>query len=477
MTDFVCIGRIKPENALEICSSKLGLGFEKLDRGLFVPEDLYDKVADLGVKWVRIQSGWQRTEKSPGVYDFVWLDEIVDNLVSRKLRPWITLCYGNSLYTPAAREVFGAVGCPPIGTQKERDAWRDYVKALVRHFTGRVEHYEVWNEPDGDWCWKHGHNGREYGEFAAATCRAILDASPVAKPIVGSMCTGSMNWLAEVAAAGGLDLAWGFTYHEYTQDETNNPEKVRLLRAFINRRYPEVRIIQGESGSQSRSDGSGALQGMAWTEEKQAKQLLRHTVSDLLCDVEFSSFFSCVDMAEALNGKIGNEDSYKDYGYFGLLSSTFDSNGVAHGPYAPKRSYFAMQNLCSIFKESPDVDNPSACCVSENSALMGWRAEVSFKDVTMGGFERSNGARAFTYWKKSDIITQEIFETASFEFTGYGTFARPVLADPMDGRVYAIPEKMIQDWSADCFIIRHLPLKDYPLFLFFGDFASINTEK
>ncbi|MCI5676877.1 MAG: beta-glucosidase, partial [Clostridia bacterium] len=56
------IGKIKMLSAFEVKDSRLGIGFEKLDRALFDPEKAYDKVAALGVKWVRVQSGWARTE-------------------------------------------------------------------------------------------------------------------------------------------------------------------------------------------------------------------------------------------------------------------------------------------------------------------------------------------------------------------------------------------------------------------------------
>ena len=64
------IGTIQPKKSSEIEYSKISLGFEKLDRDVFDPEKAYDKVADCGVKKARIQSGWQRTEKEKGVYDF-----------------------------------------------------------------------------------------------------------------------------------------------------------------------------------------------------------------------------------------------------------------------------------------------------------------------------------------------------------------------------------------------------------------------
>lgn len=81
------IGKVTPKSASEVTGSRIGIGFEKLDRAVFDPEKAYDKVAGLGVKWVRIQSGWARTEKEKGVYDFAWLDSIVDNLIRRGLRP------------------------------------------------------------------------------------------------------------------------------------------------------------------------------------------------------------------------------------------------------------------------------------------------------------------------------------------------------------------------------------------------------
>ena len=91
-------GKIEPKNSKDVVNSKVGLGFEKLDRDVFDPEKAYDRVAELGVKWIRIQSGWQRTEREKGVYNFEWLDKVVDNLISRGLKPWICLCYGNDLY-------------------------------------------------------------------------------------------------------------------------------------------------------------------------------------------------------------------------------------------------------------------------------------------------------------------------------------------------------------------------------------------
>lgn len=72
------IGHITPKSSAEIASSRFGIGLEKIDRYLYDPTPVYDPLAQTGVKYVRIQSGWMRTEKEKGVYDWNWIDDIVD---------------------------------------------------------------------------------------------------------------------------------------------------------------------------------------------------------------------------------------------------------------------------------------------------------------------------------------------------------------------------------------------------------------
>ena len=50
-------GRIRPADAKTIGPSRIGLGFEKLDRRAFEPENAYAPVAATGVHYIRLQSG------------------------------------------------------------------------------------------------------------------------------------------------------------------------------------------------------------------------------------------------------------------------------------------------------------------------------------------------------------------------------------------------------------------------------------
>ena len=61
MYAFKKIGKICPKNSSQIKNSRFGIGLEKLDRDLYDPKDVYKPLAETGVKYVRIQSGWQKT--------------------------------------------------------------------------------------------------------------------------------------------------------------------------------------------------------------------------------------------------------------------------------------------------------------------------------------------------------------------------------------------------------------------------------
>ena len=462
MERLIKIGKVEPKSSNEIKYSRIGIGFEKLDRNIHDPEMAYDKMAETGIKWARLQSGWQRTESEKGVYHFEWLDSVVDNLLARGIEPWMDLCYGNGIYSEAAAEEFGGVGVPPIEDGEYKDAWAKYCTEIARHYRGKVTYYEVWNEPDGPWCWKHGPSGTEYGKFVIETAKAIKAGDPDAKIIGGSVCMATTGFTAAALEAGMGDYIDALTYHEYLCNEQRVPYRVRSLRGLLDLYNPNIKIIQGESGSQSRSDGRGALRRGAWTETKQAKQLLRHTMVDLASEVEFLSYYACTDMIESLEVKTSEADMYKEYGYFGILGVQFDENGEPLKEYRRKKSFYALQNVCALFSEDVRVAPLPVIMVPRFSD----RVDESDNDnhqTTSVCFKRDDGKWAYVYWKPSNIMTGDYEGTATIHFSALKD--RPHLVDLMDGSVYEIPDSMIEPHRLGGYYIVNLPIKDYPMAL------------
>ena len=175
------LGSLKVRSSNQIKQSRFSIGFECLDRKYFDLDRVYDKLAKTGVKYARCQTGWNRCETKKGVYDFAWLDSVVDNLRARGIEPWFNVGFGDKLYMPDAPEA--AVGYCPINYGAEAlEAWKNYIGALAKHFKGRVAGYELWNEPNirNFWAPKKP-DPKEYAKFVNITAQEILKEDATAK--------------------------------------------------------------------------------------------------------------------------------------------------------------------------------------------------------------------------------------------------------------------------------------------------------
>ena len=470
-------GKIEYKNSKDISFSKLGIGFEKLDRGVFDPNKAYDKVAKIGVKRVRIQSGWMRTEKEEGVYDFAWLDEIVDNLLSRGLQPWMCLCYGNPVYTDLAKPVFGAVGCPPISTAREREAWVRYVQATVEHLKGRVDLYEVWNEPDLAYSWRHCENEEfndavqlenaiEYGNFASATAQAVKRADGDAKVIGFAMANPrNLNYISHAMSTGLYRYIDFVSFHMYSCRDNDRPDFIENLTNLVQSYNPAIRLIQGEGGAQSRSDGNGAMKGYAWTRENQRKYLLRTLICDLWKGVEFTSYFSTMDMIEALRGRIADKASYLDYGYFGVLGAEFDETGISTGEYEEKPSYYALSTLAAFFTGNARAEKMIYKICQLDSRRVGG-SDCGDPTLRFYPFALDDGSRALCYWNGTEILTTAYEGTVSLEV--FGEKADDIrLVDLRDGTFYRLPDTMVEKLGAGGVRLKNIPVTDVPMAIWF----------
>ena len=240
------------------------------------------------------------------------------------------------------------------------------------------------------------------------------------------------------------DVIDAFSFHRYTVDERDAAQELRALSALVRKYCPGAAIIQGESGGQSSPKSMGALRGLDWNEEKQVKHLLRQRIVDLGEDLLFTSHFSMLDMAEALNGDVTNLVSRLDFGYFGLLAASFDENGIATGTYKPKAAYYAMQTLTAVLgNAAPD----EAFC--ESLAVTG-DAKPMYRAFAQ------NGKRAVAYWAPVSLMDETYEGKIKIPLEG---IKNPVLVDMRDGAVYELPD-------------GDLPLTDCPMMVMDRGFAA-----
>ncbi len=435
--------RIRPRASKDIAASPISIGFETLDRMMFDPERTYEHLARLGVKWARCQTGWARTETKKGEFDFAWLDKVVDSLLKIGIQPWFNLGYGNTLYTTGPPHP-SAVGWAPMNSQEARGAWVRYTTRIGERYAGRVKHWEIWNEPNIANFWQPGKpSGKDYVELVKLTAPVLRKTVPGCTLIGGAFAgLSSPDYVEDCFEAGLGNLVDRISYHPYRAvPEDNYATDLTALRGIIHRYKPGMPVWQGENGAPSTNNSTGALREFEWDEVRQAKWLLRRLITDISLGVEVTSYFQTVDMV--------------NYVWSSGQSGMTNSKGVLRGNvYTPKSSYYALQNLCSLF----DSDTKQADFLLR---VEGPATDWERLAVQTATFVRE-GSPVYVYWYPANL--QKGFATRTSTLTlWHGKAAKlekPVLVDLLTGDITE-PSKAKRVGGK--WVLDSMPVRDYPM--------------
>ncbi len=444
------IGVLKNFKSSEISQSRLGIGFECLDRKVFEPSEFYDKVGSIGVKWARCQTGWARTETQRGIYNFTWLDDVVNNLLSRGVQPWFNIGYGNPIYMKDIDNPT-AVGFSPLYYGEEcLTAWKDYIRALARHFKGRVKIFEIWNEPLDKKFWRPANpSPEEYSKLVRLTAEIIRQEIPDAE--IG-MCVSGTNPMAArkfFCELGMGTIADFYSVHPYyTLPEPRYHNEISLIRKYIRSAKANTQIIQGESGFPADIPPHSWYARKTWTnsdETLQAKWMLRRYTTDLSLDLKMTSLFMVTDFNS--NYKTAEGDGLNTEAVWGIFEGS--------GEHRPRKVYYAMRNFCALFdsKISPAEDEFINISKNISPTKKTSRLEECAVESVSKVFLREGKYPILAYWLPEDLQMRTLPDF-SVKITYYGKMPNPVLIDMLTGKVYKLKEQL-----------RTLPLADYPLFI------------
>ncbi len=433
--EFPVLGKVKSRSAKEIASSSWSIGGETLDRDFAVYANYKKYLGPLGAKHIRLQAGWAKCEKTPGVYDFAWLDEIVDDARTQGVQPWLETSYGNTIYPGGGGTGLGG-GFPK--TPEAIAAWDKWVKALVAHFKDRVNEWEIWNEPDGG----KSNTPEAYAGLFIRTAETIRGEQPKAK-IFALGLAGNLNFaekfLEAVKAGNKLGLIDVLTIHGYPKnpDDTLPMDKARAMVAQFS---AAIEIRQGETGACSTFQPHYALSNMPWSENTQAKWDLRRMLAHRAKDVPFN-LFTISDMHYVRDGKT-------DMNYKGLLGTNPDKT-ISHA----KPAYFAAQNVFAIFDDT--LERIADCSFESNTT----------NKLTVSAYRsKTAGAQLVAIWFGGSPVAETNATTpVNFTFKA-AQFKEPVLVDLLNGRVRGVPAS---NWKqeADGCSFRGIPVYDSPVLI------------
>jgi hypothetical protein len=451
---FQIIGKVQPRSTDEIESSNWIIGCETLDRD-YADYDAYKEyLVPLGIKRLRIQTGWAKTEKEKGKYEWAWLDHIVNDAVERGLQPWLQLSYGNTIYKGGGG-INLAGGIP--SSEEALHAWDNWVAAMVTRYKDKVVEWEIWNEPN------FGDNEMNTTEITARlnirTIDIIKRIQPEAR--VSGLAMGHIDldfaniFFKILAEKGKLKLFDNMVYHDYVYNPDSNYPKVQQLREVLDKYDPNMPLRQGENGAPSmKGEGRGAIGNHDWTELSQSKWVTRRMLGDLGHDIQ-SSVFTIIDIAYTA-GPITKLNVK------GLIESDSTKRAIR-----PKMAYYAVQNVASIFDNSleriknlKEVKDTSVEVVDGN--VIAYTKSTASPLSVYGYKNKKNGESIYTVWVNGNIPNNSTeMEKVDFTFMN-ANFEQPVYVNIITGEIHKISASQ---WSksGNSDVFKNIPIYDGPI--------------
>lgn len=435
------LGTLIPKNVREIETSRWTLGCETIDREYSDYNAFKEYLPALGITRIRLQGGWARTEKDPGIYDFAWLDQIIDDALARGLEIWLETDYGNPAYEGGGGRTLKG-GFPTSETALA--AWDKWVEIMATRYKGKVRDWAMWNEPDIN----KAHTPSDIADFDIRTAEIIKRIIPDARIGALSLATLSPTFMEEclkrLAEKNKLDLFEWVIYHGYTMNPDTAYGNVEKIREVVKKYSPRLKLWQGENGTQSEWCQSGALAKYPWTELTQAKWDSRRMLGDIGHDVD-SAVFTAVDL------DYRTTDFHNGLVRYGLIKTAGAVEGFR--VLKVKTAYYAVQNVVSVFNDALELipDYPCEVTCEKSLAVFGHKIKKS-------------GQQIVVFWDKSNIpANPNNTVPATLKIKG-GVFRNPVWVDIITGNVYEIPtEKMVVD--GDTVTFKDVPVYDAPTFI------------
>lgn len=465
------IGYMPHKKSVDISTSPVSIGYETLDRDTFDPKLTFDYLAECGVKYARCQTGWWKCERTKGKYDFLWLDEVVDSLSKKGISTWFSLGFGHPEYTPcdyfdkqfesakASGKMVpgwarGWVGESPwYAGDQAMQGWLKYVRALAKHFKGRVQVWEIWNEPETFWRQNYKRAGGDIlDDVKAAKDFAAffkITASEIRKVIPDAKCSFNLTerssiWHLTLAKEGIAEVADIYNFHDYKRyPEDNLRASFEQLQTLFKRKDgTSLDIWCGESGRASGKSNVFAFP----TEYAQAKFITRRIVSDVALGAKVTNIFTVTDFL-----------SYYEDGrdqYYGIWNARENK---------PKLSYYSLQSMCYIFDGLEKAPEYYFYFTSPTSAIS-FSSISQYSNVEVAQFKKGN-IPVIAFWQKEhvDINATPIRGMFRYVTDAPSLLPHPIIIDPVRGQVWDVSSTVgyykrgieeLEVWAYD-----------YPLFL------------
>lgn len=168
----------------------VGYGFAYGIEAYLVDQDvttLTNEISSLNLSWVKQVINWRDFEPVQGQIDFATLDNIVDTLNASGI---------NVLFTVTTSPTWARTSTEESGPPDDFTTYGTFISALASRYVGRVQAYEIWNEPNLRREWNsttHPISAASYSQLLSIAYAAVKGGDPEAVVISAGLAPTGFN--------------------------------------------------------------------------------------------------------------------------------------------------------------------------------------------------------------------------------------------------------------------------------------------
>lgn len=308
-----------------------------------------EALQDLGSEWVRLHVQWKDAELERGTLNEWWMSEYAEAIDMSRAA-------GQKVIVMVSEAPSWASGSTSSNVPKSNADFASFMSRFAERFAGRVDAYEIWNEPNLKRFWSTGPSAAAYTAMLKAAYPAVKAADPAAKVVFAGLSTNDYTFLSGAYQAGVKGYFDVLATHPYPYCGSTSPAEIRRTSSgritadsFLGyRELREVMVARGDAkpiwftefgwntSSAECSPGSGQWQGGV-SGAKQAQYL-----NDAYRLIESDPYVE-VALWYALRNNYWAKDADEPEAQFGLLRTD----------YSPKPAYDAFKAYASGAETAP----------------------------------------------------------------------------------------------------------------------------
>lgn len=201
----------------------------------------------VGVKWLRLEIGWNLAEPEKGKFNWEKYDKMVRQARENNIKIMGVL-NGTAKWASTAPAGASASYWHTYPPRDFKD-FANYVRTVVSRYKNDIQYWEVWNEPDLPYSWRG--NIPTFVKLLKIAYTEAKKANPNCKIAAMALCGGFDTFINSVLDNGGGK------YFDICSDHTYGAEaplitRIRQIKQILRKRGEEKPIWVTEAGCNSR---------------------------------------------------------------------------------------------------------------------------------------------------------------------------------------------------------------------------------